>query len=257
VRINRALKKSFGEMGNLYDLARPDYPKKLVDDVLMISRIPPRGKILDAGCGTGKATLSFAKRGYSTTGLDISRNLISIAEEKSKKLSYTKYIIGSFEKTAFPDSYFDLIISGQAFHWFIPDISYKKAYKILKNDGHLAIFSNRQDYKENLFLKEVKKLYLKYCSDYNEGTTAKSPREIENYINSTKLFEQIQTRLYLRKLEYSKKKYIKLLNSFSWVYSLEEEAKGKFFMEFSDLLKKEKEPLHIPYKTVLVITKKK
>lgn len=41
--------------------------------------------ILDIGCGTGNFTVLFAKRGYSTTGIDLSDEMIRVAKEKMRK----------------------------------------------------------------------------------------------------------------------------------------------------------------------------
>lgn len=40
-------------------------------------------KILDVGCGTGRHTLEFARRGYPVTGLDLSEEMLAAAEEKA------------------------------------------------------------------------------------------------------------------------------------------------------------------------------
>jgi predicted TPR repeat methyltransferase len=41
--------------------------------------------ILDLGCGTGTHDLYLAKKGYQVTGIDLSDNMISIAQEKQDK----------------------------------------------------------------------------------------------------------------------------------------------------------------------------
>ncbi|MFX1486422.1 MAG: class I SAM-dependent methyltransferase [Promethearchaeota archaeon] len=48
--------------------------------------VQPGSKILDAGCGTGNYSIELARRGYDVTGIDISSELIFLAEKK-KKLS--------------------------------------------------------------------------------------------------------------------------------------------------------------------------
>ncbi len=40
--------------------------------------------ILDVGCGTGRNVIELAKRGYRTTGIDLSENLLLKAAEKAK-----------------------------------------------------------------------------------------------------------------------------------------------------------------------------
>ena len=40
-------------------------------------------KILDVGCATGEMALSFAKKGYTVTGIDLDEKLIEISESKT------------------------------------------------------------------------------------------------------------------------------------------------------------------------------
>ena len=58
-------RKTFDEVAELYDRHRPGYPEQLVDDVVWLSGIPPRGRIIEIGCGPGKATVPFARRGWT------------------------------------------------------------------------------------------------------------------------------------------------------------------------------------------------
>ncbi len=41
-------------------------------------------KIIDIGCGTGRHSIELAKRGYLTTGIDLSESLLEKAREKAK-----------------------------------------------------------------------------------------------------------------------------------------------------------------------------
>ena len=53
------LRATFDQAGWLYDEARPGYPEALFDDVVAVSGIPPGGRILEIGCGTGQAILPW------------------------------------------------------------------------------------------------------------------------------------------------------------------------------------------------------
>ena len=44
--------------------------------------LPPIGKILDIGAGTGPYTIPLAKKGYSVTAVDLSPSLIKACKEK-------------------------------------------------------------------------------------------------------------------------------------------------------------------------------
>jgi ubiquinone/menaquinone biosynthesis C-methylase UbiE len=58
----------FGEVAETYDRALPSYPQRLVDDVVSVASLGARGRVLEVGCGTGKATLQFASRGLESPG---------------------------------------------------------------------------------------------------------------------------------------------------------------------------------------------
>ena len=42
-------------------------------------------RVVDAGCGTGGYTLELARMGYEMTGIDVSPDLIAVAETKARK----------------------------------------------------------------------------------------------------------------------------------------------------------------------------
>ncbi len=46
--------------------------------------------ILELSCGTGRVLIDLAKRGYDITGLDNSREMLKIAEQKIKKMNLAK-----------------------------------------------------------------------------------------------------------------------------------------------------------------------
>jgi ubiquinone/menaquinone biosynthesis C-methylase UbiE len=59
---------TFDQVASVYREARPGYPDALVDDVVSYADLKPNDRILEVGCGTGQATMSFAKRGFPILG---------------------------------------------------------------------------------------------------------------------------------------------------------------------------------------------
>lgn len=67
-------------MGELYNIAAAD-------------RLSERGENFECGCGTGALTLRLNKAGYDVTGSDISRDMLEVAAEKSRRCGQkTKFI---------------------------------------------------------------------------------------------------------------------------------------------------------------------
>jgi ubiquinone/menaquinone biosynthesis C-methylase UbiE len=55
--------------------------------------------ILDVACGTGSHSLLFSERGYSVTGIDISKRMIELAKRKaSKEGSNVEFIVQDMRK---------------------------------------------------------------------------------------------------------------------------------------------------------------
>ncbi|USK44102.1 class I SAM-dependent DNA methyltransferase [Cytobacillus oceanisediminis] len=58
---------------------------------LFLKSLPARGKILDLCCGTGQFANRLSSLGYDVTGIDISKNMIEVAQSSKTK---AKFIVG-------------------------------------------------------------------------------------------------------------------------------------------------------------------
>ncbi|QKS70836.1 class I SAM-dependent methyltransferase [Paenalkalicoccus suaedae] len=69
------------------------------------SRIPANSSVLDVACGTGTFTRSLARQGYKVSGTDLSMEMLTIAEEKSRveSLSIPYYRQNMTELAGFND----------------------------------------------------------------------------------------------------------------------------------------------------------
>ena len=75
--------------------------------------------LLDVGCGSGRASIPFAKNGVKVIGLDISEQMVLRAKNKSKKqglTDYIDYIIGDSESLPFKNNSFDGVIAFGVLH---------------------------------------------------------------------------------------------------------------------------------------------
>lgn len=53
-----------------------------------LAMVPPGGSILDLGCGPGHKSAFFAARGYETTGIDLSEEMIAIAKRDVQNATF-------------------------------------------------------------------------------------------------------------------------------------------------------------------------
>lgn len=133
------LRTTFDRVALLYERARPGYPEKLFDDVVSLSGIPPNGWILEIGCGTGQATVPFARRGYRLLCIELGENLATVARHKLANYPQVEVLTGAFEDWLPKMGAFDLAIAATAFHWLDPTLAYPKTACALKTGGAIAL----------------------------------------------------------------------------------------------------------------------
>jgi SAM-dependent methyltransferase len=134
IHADRARALSFGGVAQLYDRARPSYPSALIDTLMGWA---PR-TVLDVGCGTGKASRLIADRGCAVIGVEPDASMAAIAGAHGITVED-----GTFEQWDPQHRRFDLVVSGQAWHWVEPKAGVAKAASVLNPGGHLAVFWNR------------------------------------------------------------------------------------------------------------------
>jgi ubiquinone/menaquinone biosynthesis C-methylase UbiE len=110
------LRTTFDEAASLYDEVRPGYPEDLFDDVVSLSGIQPGGRILEIGCGTGQATVPFARRCYRILCVELGENMAAVARRNLEGYPRAEVRTGAFEDLPLQERAFDLAISATAFH---------------------------------------------------------------------------------------------------------------------------------------------
>ena len=130
---NRQRAESFGTRAAQYDRVRPGYPDALFDDLLALGL----GEVLDVGCGTGKAAVPLAARGLRVLGVEIDERMAAVARSHGVAVE-----VAAFESWDDAGRRFDLVVSGQAWHWVDPARGARKVALVLRPAGHLALFWN-------------------------------------------------------------------------------------------------------------------
>lgn len=101
---------------------------------------PPR-KILDVGCGTGKHSICFARRGFDVYGIDRSLGMLKEAIQNSIGLQIN-FTMEDMRSISFPNDFFDGIWTVAAIAHLPPTDKQKfiqEAYRVLRPNGILYI----------------------------------------------------------------------------------------------------------------------
>ncbi len=71
------------EIAEGYDEYFALHPLFEIDEGLLHARLSPPGPVVDLGCGTGRALLPLARRGFTTVGVDLSQSMLRIVAQKA------------------------------------------------------------------------------------------------------------------------------------------------------------------------------
>ncbi|WP_368031677.1 class I SAM-dependent methyltransferase, partial [Bacillus licheniformis] len=85
------------------------------DKTMQLMKVPKGDTALDVCCGTGDWTIALADAAGETVeikGLDFSKNMLSIAEQKTESYSQIDLIHGNAMELPFPDNTFDFVTIG-------------------------------------------------------------------------------------------------------------------------------------------------
>lgn len=257
------LRETFNKTAEEYDAIRPGYPAELIADVIALSGVPEGGAILEVGCGTGQATLPFARRGYQMLCLDIGAEMLAIARRKLADFPNVRFEQAAFEhlaETPAAPAAFDLLISATAFHWVPPEVRYSKAARVLRPGGSLAVFSNEHPRMSNGFMEEVQAVYERYKPPSKAGISRPDRPLLETKIEQeqarmedSRLFAEVTLHTYHWKQTYTTAEYLRLQHTYSDNLVMEEGARRSLFQGIADLIERryggqlEKEYLSVLY----------
>jgi ubiquinone/menaquinone biosynthesis C-methylase UbiE len=250
---NRDNKSVFGPVSKEYERFREDYPKQLIDDLANSVKLSRKSKVLEIGCGTGKATIPFAKLGCTITALDFNQQILYESAKKTFYMRNVEYLNSSFEDADLKVDYFNMIFAAQSWHWVEPAVGYGKAARLLKEGGVFAVFWKYQDPDFKL-RADMQKVYLKHCPDY--PGTMHSTDYITRGISETGSFGKVEEREYHDNQKFTKADFLGLISTYSWVAKLEEPKRAMLFNDISKLTKNLKEPITVPYTYVLLMFRK-
>lgn len=145
---------------------RPHYPEGMLKLLEEEFDINSTHIVADVGSGTGISAEQFIEAGYKVYGVDPNAEMRSAAERNFSGNENFISINASAEDTTLPGNSIDMVIAGQAFHWF-DKIGCKAEFKrILKKDGHVFLIWNKKKPGKG-FMDEYFALLDKYGTDYN------------------------------------------------------------------------------------------
>jgi|SRR5829696_884459 len=238
------LRATFDGAASLYDEVRPGYPHDLFTDVVSLSGIPAGGRILEIGCGTGQATVPFARRGYRVLCVELGENLAAVARRNLQEYPRAEVHTGPFEEWPVQERAFDLAVSATAFHWLDPAVAYPKVARTLRDKASLALFWNVHVHTDadGGFFEQAQRVYEREAPEIVGPEDYKGlpgPDEVLDRtpeIEGSGLFEISAIRQYRWDDRYDTAGYLRVLNTYSGHRSLQEDTRERLFRGIAGLI---------------------
>jgi cyclopropane fatty-acyl-phospholipid synthase-like methyltransferase len=128
-----------------WDIGRPQVAFQALADAGVI-----RGRVLDAGCGTGEHVLLCAGLGLDATGIDLASAALRCAEEKARERGRTARFLGQDARNlAELGESFDTVLDCGLFHSFDAEdrAAYVRSLRVVLSPGgryFMLCFSDRE-----------------------------------------------------------------------------------------------------------------
>jgi SAM-dependent methyltransferase len=254
------LRNSFNEAAGLYDEIRPGYPQEIIDAIITLAELPPGGRILEIGCGTGQITIPFAAKGYTILALELGDAMAALAAQNCRPYPRVEIVQTSFEGWAVQPQAFDLVLSAQAFHWIAPDEGCARAAATLKSGGAIALVWNLDISEHSAFWQATQPIYTAYFpqtpADDADVSLQEKANRYKEALRRSDAFENLQERRHAWEITYSGADYLKLLNTFSNHRTLPEPNKTRFFEAIAEVIDRSGGVVHRVYETLLLLARK-
>jgi demethylmenaquinone methyltransferase/2-methoxy-6-polyprenyl-1,4-benzoquinol methylase len=148
--------------------------------------------ILDIATGTADLAIEMAEKlkPKSIIGLDISRKMLNVGEEKIKKVNLESIIeleVGDSENLRFEDNHFDIVTASFGVRNFENlELGLAEMYRVTKKGGRIMIleFSKPRVF----FLKQCFQIYFKYILPVIGKIQSKDPKAYRYLYESVQVF---------------------------------------------------------------------
>jgi ubiquinone/menaquinone biosynthesis C-methylase UbiE len=167
--------KRFSNRVENYLKYRPSYPSEIIPLLKTECELTSDSVIADIGSGTGFMAELFLKNGNTVYGVEPNAEMRSAGERLLARYPKFLSVNATAEATTLADNSLDLIVAGQAFHWFDHAKARLEFKRVAKSEGWVVLVWNGFLVETSALVRGYQELLVEYGTDYKEVN-----REIED-----------------------------------------------------------------------------
>jgi SAM-dependent methyltransferase len=148
-----------------YAKYRPTYPEEILDLLQRNIGVHSAHVVADIGSGTGISSELFLRNGNRVLGVEPNDAMRAAAEDALARYDGFHSVKGTAEATTLEDMSVDVIVAGQAFHWFDCQRAKREFERIAKPNAHLALMWNDRA-AGSRFMLAYEEFVRRFATDY-------------------------------------------------------------------------------------------
>jgi SAM-dependent methyltransferase len=234
----QAQRTSFGSAATLYEQGRPGYPEQALEWLTG----PARRRVLDLGAGTGKLTRQLRAAGHEVVAVEPLSEMRAVL---AAALPDLVVLDGTAESIPLPDRAVDLVVAGQAYHWFEPALAHPEIARVLRPGGVFGVLWNWRD-------DTVP--WVAALSAMLSGEDSSTPASAMESLDTTGHFGPAEGRVFRHEQPLDRDKLLALVSSRSYVITLPEPERNALLAHVAELTRTHpdlagRETFSLPYVT--------
>jgi SAM-dependent methyltransferase len=157
-----------------YARYRPSYPPPAIELLRERCGLAPGAVVADLGSGTGLLTELLLKSGAEVFAVEPNDGMRAAAEAALRGYPHFRSVKGSAEATTLPRASVDLVVAGQAFHWFDPGRARIEALRVSRPGAWAALLWNERPPEATAFLADYEALLHRHAPEYARITASRA-----------------------------------------------------------------------------------
>jgi SAM-dependent methyltransferase len=157
-----------------YARYRPSYPAAALDLLAERCGLRPMAVVADIGSGTGILSELLLERGAEVLAVEPNAGMRAAAEAWLGARDGFKSIAACAEATTLAAASVDLLVAGQAFHWFDVARARREALRIVRRGGSAALLWNERPPDPEPLLADYEALLLRHAAEYASITARRA-----------------------------------------------------------------------------------
>ena len=157
----------FSDRVDDYIKYRPGYPPALVGLLEERCDLAAGARVADVGSGTGLLSKIFLEHGLEVVGVEPNEAMRRAGDRLLARWPAFASVCGQAEATGLKQRSVDLVVCGQAFHWFDPAAARREFARVLKPGGQVALIWNERSSAATEFLVAYEQLLQTHCREYS------------------------------------------------------------------------------------------